>query len=667
MRRVGDRYVEATYGEAIADIAKRLNEIIARHGADAVGSYHGNPMGHSFSTTTWWTGLLDAIGTGNRFWVGSVDQNNSHVVAEELYGSSLLSLVPDIDESDCFLLVGMDPAVSKFNWMENNPRGWQRVLERQAAGAKVIVVDPRRSSSAQLADTHVPVLPGQDWAFLLALVKVIFDEHLERVSTAVPVSGLSALRALVDEVDLEDLAGRCGIEMAFIVDVARCYAKAPRAMCIAHTGVSHNEMGTIGEWLSQVLNLVTDRIDQPGGRRFERGLVDVSKVMSLFAPPSVHKTRVRGLPAIVGYHSLAELPDEITTPGEGQVKALLMAFGNPIVSGPDSNALDRALGQLEFLVVVDIVQRESHRHADWLIPGTHWLERSELSPLLSSLQDQPYIHYGAQALDKPEGVMEEWEFFEALALAMGRNLFGKSGMNRFIKVMKKLAHWTKRPGLAMNPDWVSRGMIALGRRVRYKDVMNSPHGLIYGQKRYGDLAGMINHPDKKVQIAPALFLERTRDALRDTAVVDEQYPLVLINKRIREAMNSWLNGSPGLTRLKDNPLEMHPDDAEHLGINDGDRVRVTSPVASIEMTVELSDRVRVGVVCCAHGFGGRQYDPAEGRPPVRIGANRNLLVDNKKIDPLSQIPAFNCTHVRVERICYDSLDRHQESIGEAAT
>jgi formate dehydrogenase len=650
MRRVGDRYVEATYEEAIADIARRLNDIIDRHGPDAVGTYHGNTMGFAYSATTWFTALLDAIGTGNRFWVGSIDQNNSHVVAEALYGVGLVSLVPDIDECDCFLLVGMDPAVSKFNWVENNPRGWQRVLERQAAGADVIVVDPRRSSSARRADTHVAVLPGRDWAFLLGLVKVILDQGLERVSTAVPVTGMPMLRALVAEADLDDLAARCGVDVAVIIDVARRFAGAPRAMCVAHTGVAQNEMGTIGEWLAHVLNVITDRTDRPGGRRFERGVIDIAKIMSQFAPASVHRTRVRGWPAILGFHSLVELPEEITTPGGGQIRAMLIAFGNPVVSGPDGGALDDALAQLDLLVAVDLVQRESHRHADWIIPGTHWLERTELHPLMAACQDQPYIHPGAQAIDRPEGVMEEWEFFEALALAMGRNLFGKPGVNRFVKAMKKLARWTGRPGLAMNPTWFSAGMIAMGRRVKYKNVKNAPHGLIYGKKRYGDLAGIIAHPDKKVQLAPAVFVEHTREALRATPSVDERYPLVLTNKRIREAMNSWLNESPGLTRLTDNPLEIHPEDAERLGIADGDQVRVTSPVGSIELTAELSDRMRVGVVCCAHGFGGRLYDPAGGRAAERLGVNRNLLVDHKRFDSLSQTPAFNSTNVRVERV-----------------
>ena len=651
MKRVGDTYVESTYAEAIADIAKRLNAIIERDGADAVGSYHGNPMGFSFATTSFWTGLLDAIGTGNRFWVGSIDQNNAHVVAEELYGSELVALVPDIDDCDCFLLVGMDPVHSRFNWLENNPNGWQRVLDRRRQGADLIVVDPRRSDTARKADTHVPVLPGQDWAFLLGVIKVVLERGWARPSTVVPLTGVEELRQLAAAASLDELAARAGVERATIEDVAQRFATARTAMCVAHTGVAHNEHGTIGEWLAQALNLLTDRVDRPGGRRFERGYVDMPMILKLFAPAADHKTRLRGTPPIVGFHSLAELPDEITTPGTGQIKALLLAFGNPVVSGPDGAALDAAMEELDLLVAIDLVQRESHRHAHWLLPGTHWLEREELSPLLGGLQDRPYVHYAQKAVDPPAGVLEEWELFTELALAMDRNLFGKPGVNRVVKASRALARRTGRPGLAMNPGWIQRLLVLLGRRLKWKDIRSKPHGWLYAEKRFGDLPGVVGHEDKKVRLAPEAFLAATRAALSSVPPTSAERPLLLINKRRREAMNSWLNESPGLFRNgRDTVAEVHPDDAAAAGVADGDRVRLVSATGAIELEVSVTDAMRPGVVCVPHGWGGRTYDPAGERPPEALGANRNLLVDNVRLDALSQTPAFNSTSVRLERV-----------------
>ncbi|WP_435769021.1 molybdopterin-containing oxidoreductase family protein [Nocardioides sp. SYSU DS0651] len=651
MRRVGDRYVEATYEEAITDIASRLNRIIEAHGADAVGSYHGNPMGFSFATTSFWTGLLDAIGTGNRFWVGSIDQNSAHVVAEEMYGTELVALVPDLDDCDCFLLVGMDPAHSRFNWLENNPNGWNRVLARQAGGADVIVVDPRRSDTAARADTHVPVIPGQDWALLLGLVKVILDNGWEKPSSNLPMTGLAEIRQLAATADLADLADRCGVPTEVITDVARRFASARTAMCITHTGVGHNTHGTIGEWLGQVLNLITDRADQPGGRRYERGYVNMDMIMKMFAPGAEHLTRLRRTPPIVGFHSLAELPDEITTPGEGQIRGLFVAFGNPVVSGPDGAALDAALQQLDLLVAIDLVQRESHRHADWLIPGTHWLEREELSPLLGGLQERPYAHYAQRAIEKPEGVMEEWEFFTELALAMGRNLFGKPGVNRFVRASRRLARLTGRPGLAMNPEWIQRLMVRTGGRIKWKDVRNSPHGLLYDEPRFGDLAGALATPDKKVRLAPEAFVGAARAALAQPPSTDSTYPLLMINKRVREAMNSWLNESEGLFQAdRENVVELHPDDASSAGVQEGDLVRLVSEVGAVELRARISDAMRPGVVCVPHGWGGRVFDPRTGEAEAALGANRNLLVDNRRLDPFSQVPIFNSTAVRLEQV-----------------
>lgn len=653
MRRVADGvYEEATYAEAIADIATRLNAIIDRHGPDSVGSYHGNPMGFSFATTSFWTGLLDAIGTGNRFWVGSVDQNNAHVVAEELYGSELVALVPDLDDCDCFLLIGMDPVHSRFNWLENNPNGWNRVLQRRRDGADLIVVDPRRSDTAAKADTHVAVLPGQDWAFLLGVVKVVLERGWARPSTTVPMVGVDAVRGLAASADLADLSARCGVDIATIEDVARRFATARTAMCITHTGVAHNEHGTLGEWLGQVLNLLTDRVDRPGGRRYERGYVDMPMIMKLFAPAADHRTRLRDNPPIVGFHALAEMADEITTPGEGQIRAAFVAFGNPVVSGPQGEALDAAFAELDLLIAIDLVQRESHRHAHWLLPGTHWLEREELSPLLGGLQERPYVHYAQQAIEKPDGVLEEWELFTELALAMDRNLFGRPGVNAFVKASRRAAKLTRRPGLAMNPEWIQRLLVLLGRRLKWRDIRARPHGWLYGEKRYGDLAGALGTPDKKVHVAPQAFVDATRDALAQPPVVTGgELPLLLINKRVREAMNSWLNESPGLFRAgRENLVEVHPADAIASGIADGDMVRITSTVGAIELRARVTDAMRPGVVCVPHGWGSRIFDPVGGGEPEVVGTNRNLLVDNQKLDKFSQTPVMNSTAVKLEAL-----------------
>ena len=649
LRRVGDRYEAATYEEAVADIADRLNAIVARHGADAVGSYSGNPLGFSFAASVFWNGLLDAIGTGNRFWVGSVDQNCTHVVQEAMYGSELLALVPDVDECRCFLLVGMDPVQSAFVWLESVPDGWNRVLAARRRGAEIIVVDPRRSATAARADLHVAPLPGQDWAFLLGLLHVVFAEGLDRPATAVPLSGIDELRSLALGVPLEELGGRCDVPTEVIRDVARRFAGAPAAMCVTHTGVAHTPTGTLAEWLGHVLNAVTDRLDCPGGRRFERGYMDLVEVFARFAPPARHRTRLRDQPTIAGFHSLAELADEIAIPGEGRIRAMMIAGGNPVVSGPDGAALDAALAQLDLLVAVDLVQRESHRHAHWLIPGTHFLEREGLHVLTACLVDEPFAQYARKAVEPPASVREEWTFFVDLALAMKRPLFGRRGVNTLVRASRALARATRRPGWAFGPRWLERALVASGGRLKFRDILQHPHGWKYAEKRYGDLTAALRTPDRTVHCAPPrlLFELRRQLALREAAT-SAQFPMLLVNRRTRESMNSMLNELPGLfAQQRSNVVEMHPDDAAELGLEDGEWARVGSATGTIELPVAVVDGGRRGVVTIAHGWGSRIFDPAGTGEPWSHGANRNRLVDRRRVDPLSQTPALNSTPVRV--------------------
>jgi anaerobic selenocysteine-containing dehydrogenase len=329
MRRVGESYVEASWEEAIGDIAARMNRLIEADGPDAVGVYYGNPSGFSSSNIIFMNGWLDAIGTHSRYFVGSVDQNAMHVVSSAMYGSQLMSPVSDIDNCDYFLLVGTNPAVSAWNWLESVPGGSRRALDRQKSGAKIVVVDPVRTESAEKADVHLAVRPGQDWALLLAMVKVILDESLEHaVDCRDLATGVPELRALVAEADLDDLAARCDVEREQFERVARDFAAARGAMVVTRTGVSLHEAGTVAEWLGHVLNVITGRMDRPGGRRFERGYVDALRMFEL-AKTAPHRSRIKGREMVAGAHGLSELPDEITTPGPGQIRALVINSGSP--------------------------------------------------------------------------------------------------------------------------------------------------------------------------------------------------------------------------------------------------------------------------------------------------------------------------------------------------
>jgi formate dehydrogenase len=351
------------------------------------------------------------------------------------------------------------------------------------------------------------------------------------------------------------------------------------------------------------------------------------------------------------------LPDEITTPGPGQIKAMLINCGNPVVSGPDGAKLDEALAQLDLLVAIDFVQRESHRHAHWLLPAVHWLERDDLLAFTSNMHDEPYVQCGAKAVDPPPGARQEWRIFVDLAIAMRKPLFGAKGLNGFIKATRRLARLTRRPALEFGPHWIDRLVVATGRkvngrRIKWRDVMAHPHGWVLGPREFGHFRDALRTDDKKVHAAPPEFVSRTRELLAEPAPqAPSDYPFQLANRRNRHSMNSWLNELPGLHPSgKHNEVVIHPDDAVALGISDGDRVKVFSPVGAIELEASVNERPRRGVVVIDHGWGSRIFDPRGGSQPESYGTNRNLLIDGGPVDPLSQTAALSSSYVGVERV-----------------
>ncbi len=646
MKRVGNSFVETTYEEAISAIAGRFNELIAAHGADSIGYYHGNPLGFT-SGVIFSLGWVDAIGTRNRYNVGSIDQNNNHVVSSALFDLPYVPFNPDIDRCDYLLMIGMNPAESKFSWLGNASDGWARARERQSQGAKLVVVDPRRTRSAQQADTHLSIKPGTDWAFILGLLHTVFGENLVDLAAcaALPAAQLESIREIALAADQANLSGRCGIDAEDIRQVARDYAQATGAMCLTQTGVSMHTTGTLGHWLGLVLDIVTGHLDKPGGRRFDTGYINMTEFAAT-GNQSETASRVRGQLTVMGNRSLAELPDEIRTPGPGQIKAMVIQSGNPVVSGPNGQLLDSALAELDMLVAVDLVQRESHRHADWLIPGVHWLEREELLFNLAGGMDQPFAQYSAQAVNPPESIRPEWTFFVDLALAMKVPFMGKKGANTMIRISRVLARLLRKPQWAASPGLLERLMLRGAKTFSWQQLQNSPHGLQYRDRAYDQLQAQMR--GKAIQIGPEQFCTELRRLLDESEQADAEYPFTLIGKRTLNMMNSWLMELPNMQkREQSNDCEVHPVDAHCLGIQEGAKIEVTSAVGSICIKARISDRVAPGVVCIQHGWGSRVFSPVSKEEPLCFGVNVNRLVDNAAIDPFSGIPNLNSTRVKI--------------------
>ena len=653
MKRVGDQYIEVPYEQAIDEIAAQLQGLINKNGKDAVGYYYGNPLGFS-AGLTFSLGFFEGLGTNNRYSVGSIDQNNNHVVTHKVFGHQFIPMNPDVENSDYMLLIGMNPAESKFSWLGAVSNGWEKArTAMKERGAKVVVVDPRRTTTAAQASEHVTIKPGNDWALLLGLVKVIFAEELydQQSLNKLAAEQIDQLKTLSAGVELSTLSQRCGIPSDKIQEIARDYAKAKAAMCLTQTGVSMHDTGTIGHWLGLVLDIITGHLAQKGGRHWEPGYVNLSKFAKDDMKPET-VSRVRQQPTVMGYRSLAEMPDEINAQGPGQMKALIMQCGNPVISGPDGKALEQAMDKLDLIISVDLLQRESHKKADWLIPGVHWLERGELNTSLAGGMDTPLAQYSAQALQPPEGVHQEWEFFMDLALKMQVPMLGRKGVNTTVRFSRWLAKVFNKPDWAFSPLMLSKLMLLADKKVSWKQLQENPHGVVYADKAYGQLDELLKNAGESIQIAPAEFVAELKNLLSVEDEVDSAYPFTMIGKRNLSMMNSWQMDLPNMQkREQSNCCELHPEDAKALGITDGDKVKISSPLASIELNAKVCDRLQPGIVCIQHGWGSSVFNPkASNEISWQGGVNKNVLIDNKRIDPFSGIPNLNSTRVNIERL-----------------
>lgn len=631
MKRVGDRYVAVPYEEAVGEIGARLKGIIDVHGPDAVAGYLGNPGGFHCGAMMFFSALMDAIGTRNRSYTGSIDQNAHDYVAQHMYGSWWCSLQPDIDQCDCFLLVGTNPAISGMSWGGHSSDGWHRVLRRVHQGADLIMVDPRRTESARKATVHVTPLPEADWAFLLALIRIVSERGWIHRQDCAEAEGVDRLQALAMSRGIDELSERCDVPEATILEVAQRFAQAPTAVCITRTGPAQGRNGTLAEWLGQALNLITGRNDRPGCRYFNPYPVNMLTSGSAWVPNIAEPSRVRKHHPVSGWYSIAELPDEILTLGAGQVRALIMQGGNPVTTGPDGARLDVALATLDLFVAVDLFQRESHRHAHWLIPDSHFLERDELQALVGALHELPFAQTMRAAVARPPGVRHAWEFFRDLAVALGRPLFGGR--------------------IDSTPNVLGAELLAAGGAVTFEQIQRAPHGLRFGPRPFGHFRPSLATEDKRVHACPrplAMLLQQ-RLAKPIRRADGSEWPFQLISRRRSYMMNSWLveTTAKRVGRKPGDLIEINRHDATQHRLHDGDIVRVRSRVGEVIARVVVSDDIRPGVAVMDHGWGSRFFDPTTGRVASCEGVNRNLLVASDELDPLSLVPRLNGMPVAV--------------------
>jgi anaerobic selenocysteine-containing dehydrogenase len=667
VRDAGGDLRPASWEEAYARVAERLGPILQRGGRDAAAVYLGNPSAHNLSGHLYGRVLIKALGTRNVFTASTVDQIPKQLASAHMFGSGFAVPVPDVDRTDLLLILGANPAVSNGSLMTApDMRGRMRAI--QDRGGRVLVVDPRRTRTAVLADEHLPIRPGTDALLLMALVHVLLAEGLADLGAAAGhCAGLDALPALAEGFEPEAVAPACGIAAERIRALAAELAAAPTAAVYGRIGTTTQTFGAAASWLVDVVNALTGNLDRPGGAMFTRPAVALVRGAAGSGPGARFgrwASRVRGLGEVFGELPVAAMAEEMLEPGDGQVRALVTIAGNPAVSTPDSARLERALEGLELMVCVDLYVNETTRHADVILPAPPPLERPHYELLLANFAVRNVAHYSAPVF--ASGLPDEWDTIlrlaaiaggagpdadvealdEQVALTVAGQLARDAGSRAHGREPAELvAETTPRTG----PERLLDLQLRAGPYgLTLADLEAAPHGLDLGALE-PRLPGVLRTASGRVELAPeALAAEVPR---MRAALAGADGGVVLIGRRDLRSNNSWMHNLPGLVSGPERcTLHVHPDDAAPLGLGDGDLARVRSRTGVLEVPVHLTADIMPGVVSLPHGWGHGADGVRLGVARAHAGVNSNVLADGELLEPLSGTAVLNGIPVQLAAV-----------------
>lgn len=649
LERQHGRLRPVSWEHALSRIGEQVRSIRGRAHPDAIAMYVGTAAGFSILHPPFAQGFMQGLGSRSTYSSATQDCSNKFAVARLMYGFPFLQPFPDLERTRCLVMVGANPAVSKWSFLQvTHPV--QRLKAIEARGGRVFVVDPRRTESAKAAGEHVLIRPGTDVFFYLAFLHELFAVHgVDEARAARHAHGSAALRRLVAPWTPERCAEVTKIPAGTLRRIVHAYATADGAALYCSTGVNMGGQGSLAFWLQEAINMLSGNLDRPGGTLVGKGIFDFpgfAKRRGLLV--SDERSRVGGLPVVNDARPGGVLSDEILTPGDRQVRALFVTGGNPLLTMPNSGRLREALRKLELLVVLDILPGETASEAHYVLPCTSPLERPDLPflfPLWLGMQSQPYLQGTRPVVPPPGEARDEASIYLELCRACGVDLFGSKVAQRSIEAMSRVRGWLRRrergsaPGLRVPQELLLDLMLRASGEGGLDRLLRSTHGRPrVGTTGHDFLGQRVLTSDGKVDLAPAPLLElaRTLDATF-ARELGEASSLRLITRRAVGTHNSWTHNHPKLVgKRPTNVVYVHPDDAARLQLADGALADVETDVATIRLPVELCRDLMPGTVAVPHGWGHQRATglTVAGRTQ---GVNVNLLAADgpERLDPVS--------------------------------
>ena len=655
-RATGDRRA-VSWDEAFDYIAERFPALVAEHGAQATAMYVGNPNAHTISGTLYLPILLRALGTRNLFSASTADQMPKQVSSGLMFGDPLTVAVPDLDRTDYLLMLGANPLESNGS-LCTAPDFPGRLSALRKRGGRLVVVDPRATRTAKLADEHLFIRPGADAYLLFGLVHMLFAENLTDVR--LPVDGLDEVRVAAAEFTPGVVTTRTGVPAETVVRIARELAAAPTAAVYARIGTCTAEFGTLTQWLVDVLNVLTGNLDSPGGAMFANAAA-LGIVRSKPFRTGRWSSRARGLPEAMGELPVATLADELRTPGEGQVKALVTVAGNPVLSAPGGARLDEAFAGLDFMVSVDRYVNETTRHADVIQPPPRIVEAAHYDFALLQFAVRNYARY-SRPLVPLAGRPSETEILVRLAAALTGRAHRDTGEQSQVAAVDELviagmlhkAGIPDRRGELIGENSTEQRidlMLRLGPygewnggTLNLRTLLDNPHGIDLGPLT-PRLPGALRTASGRVDLAPEQLIGDV--ARLRAAMTDETPEFVLIGRRHLRSNNSWLHNVATLVSGTNKcTLQIHPADVDRLGL--GEQAVVSSAVGTVTVPLEPTETIMPGVVSLPHGWGHGDSSQAVAR--AHAGVNANALTDDSVVDAPSGNAVFNGVPVTVRPV-----------------
>jgi anaerobic selenocysteine-containing dehydrogenase len=625
LKRVGDRFEEITWAQALDEIGTKVRQLVKQHGGDSISAYLGNPISFSLLPPILTAAFLQGLGSRNLFQTGSQDCNNKFAVAERVYGFPFIQPFPDVDRTECLIIIGSNPAVSRGSFIQL-PDPVRRLKAIETRGGKVYHVNPRRTETAKQLGTQVFIRPDTDVYFLLSFLhEVIARGAVDRDRVQRFMRSFETLEKVAEAWPPHRTAEITGVSTETLSSIVTRYVEADGAALHLSTGVNQGSHGTLAFWIQEAINAVTGNLDRLGGTLVGHGFV---KDFPRYARKGGHTmrkdvSRVGRLPSVADTFPAGLMADEILTPGQGRVRALFCISGNPLLTVPNSNGrLEEAFEALELLVVIDIFKNETANHAHYILPGSSALQRPDLPFVFQSLmgvQPIPYAQYTDAVAPLDAEQRDETMVLLQLAKACGSRLFGS-----------RLASGTLKTWLSFGLT-TERFLSVMARAFRLgslDSLRKQPHGRLLEPHAGSDFLGArVVTDDGLVDLAPSDFVAAAAELEADFEIERaRRSDLKLISKREQHSHNSWLHNHPRFVAGKrsTNYLYMNPADGERVGVESGAMVEVRSNVASVRLPVQLTEDMMVGAVALPHGWG---HQEAEG---LRIaskttGVNVNLL------------------------------------------